>query len=325
MVLPFAGLFPGQGAQAQGMLCPKSDSTDDAIHDVIAHTINEANSALGFDLWEIVKNNPERLNQTDITQPAILTTSVALWRLWHEAAPELEKPTVLAGHSLGEYSALVCAESIAFQDAVRIVHERGRLMQMAVPEGIGAMAAILGLKDEEVESLCSQAAEKTGLLVSAANYNSIGQVVIAGNKSAVLVAIEMAKEAGAKRAVLLPVSVPSHCALMSSMTTDFEKQLAQIEIRTPTIPVIQNATLNAHSEPSEIRAALVGQLTQPVRWTNTIEKMGALPLEIKTMVEYGPGKVLSGLIKRINRAFSTVSVYDEHSLVQALDVLEEAK
>jgi len=233
-------------------------------------TFRIASELLGYDLWDIVQNGPaEKLNSTDITQPAMLAAGVAVWRVWQ--AKGGAQPRVLAGHSLGEYTALVCGDSLAFEDAIKLVAERGRLMQEAVPAGTGAMAAVLGLDDDTVRAVCAEAAASE--VVEAVNFNSPGQVVVAGHKAAVERAVDLAKAKGAKRALLLPVSVPSHCALMQSAAEKLATLLEDVAVQAPQIPVINNVDVAMPGDPDAIRSALVRQLHNPVRWVETIQKM----------------------------------------------------
>ncbi|AAW86236.1 malonyl-CoA:(acyl carrier protein) S-malonyltransferase [Aliivibrio fischeri ES114] len=299
--------FPGQGSQAVGMLAELGEQ-----HEVVTQTFAEASDALGYDLWSLVQNGPaEDLNQTFRTQPALLATSVALWRVWQEQG--LAQPSVLAGHSLGEYSALVCAGVIDFKEAIKLVELRGQLMQEAVPAGVGAMYAIIGLDNESIAKACEEAAQ--GEVVSPVNFNSPGQVVIAGNKDAVERAGVLCKEAGAKRALPLPVSVPSHCALMKPAADKLAVALENIEFNTPTLPVINNVDVIAETDPAKIKDALVRQLYGPVRWTEVVEKMAEQGVE--TLYEVGPGKVLTGLTKRIVKSLSAAAVNDAASLEAA--------
>ncbi|MBP3142398.1 ACP S-malonyltransferase [Aliivibrio fischeri] len=303
----FAIVFPGQGSQAVGMLAELGEQ-----HEVVTQTFAEASDALGYDLWSLVQNGPaEDLNQTFRTQPALLATSVALWRVWQEQG--LAQPSVLAGHSLGEYSALVCAGVIDFKEAIKLVELRGQLMQEAVPAGVGAMYAIIGLDNESIAKACEEAAQ--GEIVSPVNFNSPGQVVIAGNKDAVERAGVLCKEAGAKRALPLPVSVPSHCALMKPAADKLAVALENIEFNTPTLPVINNVDVIAETDPAKIKDALVRQLYGPVRWTEVVEKMAEQGVE--TLYEVGPGKVLTGLTKRIVKSLSAAAVNDAASLEAA--------
>jgi [acyl-carrier-protein] S-malonyltransferase len=301
-------VFPGQGSQSVGMLSELS-----ASHPQVKQTFSEASDTLGYDLWRLVSDGPaEELNRTDRTQPAMLAAGVAVWRVW--TANKGPAPALMAGHSLGEYTALVCAAAIDLADAVALVAERGRCMQQAVPEGTGAMAAILGLDDAAVEALCREAQE--GEVVSAVNFNSPGQVVIAGNTAAVLRATQLAKERGAKRAVQLPVSVPSHCELMRPAAEQFAARLQEAPIRSPGIPVIQNVDVATHDDPDSIRNVLARQLYSPVQWVRTIETMR--DSGIARLIEAGPGKVLTGLVRRIDRKLTVLPVLDPGTLKAAL-------
>ncbi|WP_417347723.1 ACP S-malonyltransferase [Ferrimonas sp.] len=304
----FAFVFPGQGSQAVGML-----SEIAAENPVIEQTFAEASDVLGYDLWQLVSQGPaEDLNQTQRTQPALLTASVALYRAYQAAGGQA--PAAMAGHSLGEYSALVCAGVIDFKDAVKLVELRGLAMQDAVPAGTGAMYAIIGLADDAIATACEQAAQ--GQVVSPVNYNSPGQVVIAGEKAAVERAGELCKEAGAKRALPLPVSVPSHCALMKPAAEKLADALAKLELNTPAIPVLNNVDVAAADDVDAIRDALVRQLYSPVRWTETINAMAEMGIE--TTFECGPGKVLTGLAKRINKTIAAAALNDSATLAAAL-------
>ncbi len=307
----FAMVFPGQGSQAVGMLAELATE-----YPVVEETFKQASDVLGYDLWQLVQQGPaEELNKTWQTQPALLAASVAIYRVWQEKYPHL-KPDVMAGHSLGEYSALVCAGALDFQDAVKLVELRGKLMQQAVPEGTGAMYAIIGLDNEAIISACADAAK--GEVVSAVNFNSPGQVVIAGAKAAVERAAAACKDAGAKRALPLAVSVPSHCALMKPAADQLAVSLDNIAIRTPTTAVINNVDVACETENSEIRHALVRQLYSPVRWTETIERMAKDGVQV--LVEVGPNKVLTGLTKRIVADLQATAVNDLTSL-NAVDEL----
>lgn len=301
-------VFPGQGSQSVGMLAELAQAFP-----VVAETFAEASEVLGYDLWERAQNGPaELLNQTACTQPAMLTAGVATWRCWQQLSDRV--PALMAGHSLGEYSALVCAEAIAFADAVGLVEQRGRFMQSAVPEGSGAMAAILGLDDQQVIDLCAEAA--AGEVVSAVNFNSPGQVVIAGNRAAVERAMELAKAAGAKRALALPVSVPSHCSLMKPAADALKEQLAAVSIQAPAISVLHNVDVEEHGTPEAIRDVLAAQLYRPVRWVETITAMHRRG--IITVVEMGPGKVLAGLNKRIEKSMLALAVQSPEDLDKAV-------
>ncbi|EPP22476.1 ACP S-malonyltransferase [Vibrio fluvialis] len=300
----FAIVFPGQGSQAVGMLAELGEQ-----YDVVKQTFAEASDALGYDLWALVQNGPaEDLNQTFRTQPALLASSVAIWRVWQELG--LEQPEVLAGHSLGEYSALVCAGVIDFKAAIKLVELRGQLMQEAVPAGTGAMYAIIGLDDAAIAKACEEAAQ--GDVVSPVNFNSPGQVVIAGQKDAVERAGALCKEAGAKRALPLPVSVPSHCVLMKPAAEKLAVALEALTFNTPQIPVINNVDVVAETDPAKIKDALVRQLHSPVRWTEGVEKMAEQGIE--KLIEVGPGKVLTGLTKRIVKTLDAAAVNDIASL-----------
>lgn len=301
-------VFPGQGSQAVGMLGELATQ-----HSQVGETFAEAGEVLGYDLWQLVQDGPaEDLNQTDRTQPAMLAAGVSVWRVWQ--AQGGATPAVMAGHSLGEYTALVCSGAIDFATAVALVAERGRCMQGAVPPGVGAMAALLGLDDATVTDVCTRAAGDD--VVEAVNFNSPGQVVIAGNTAAVERAIGLAKEAGAKRAVILPVSVPSHCALMQPAAVKFAQRLEETEIVTPAIPVVQNVDAVMQDQPAIIRENLARQLYNPVRWVSSVRTMHAHG--IRRMIEAGPGKVLTGLGKRIDKTIAGAAVYDNDTLQAAL-------
>ena len=306
----FAMVFPGQGSQTVGMLAELAGN-----YPIVQETFKQASEVLGYDLWQLVQEGPaEELNKTWQTQPALLTASVAVYRVWQQKYPEL-KPEVMAGHSLGEYSALVCAGVLDFQDAVKLVELRGKLMQQAVPEGTGAMYAIIGLDNEAIINACKQAEQ--GEVVSAVNFNSPGQVVIAGAKAAVERAAALCKEAGAKRALPLAVSVPSHCALMKPAADQLSVSLESITLKAPTVSVLNNVDVKAETDADAIRNELVRQLYSPVRWTETVEKMSHSGVEV--LVEIGPGKVLNGLTKRIVDSLQATSVND----VKSLDAVNE--
>ncbi|MGM3160062.1 ACP S-malonyltransferase [Dickeya undicola] len=305
----FAMVFPGQGSQSVGMLAELAEKFP-----LIKETFDEASSVLGYDLWQLSQQGPaEELNKTWQTQPALLTASVALWRVWRQQGGAL--PTLMSGHSLGEYSALVCAGVLDFKQAVSLVELRGKLMQEAVPEGTGAMYAIIGLDNDAIATACAEAAQ--GQVVSPVNFNSPGQVVIAGNKEAVERAGAACKAAGAKRALPLPVSVPSHCALMEPAARKLADALEAITFNTPDVPVINNVDVRAESAPEAIRSALVRQLHNPVRWTECVEYMAAQG--VVTLVEVGPGKVLTGLTKRIVDSLTATAINDPASLSAALE------
>ena len=290
-----AFVFPGQGSQAVGMLAELG-----AQHATIRETFAEASAALGYDLWALTQEGPaELLNQTDKTQPAILTASVALWRLWQ--AEGGAQPAFVAGHSLGEYSALVAAGSLAFADAVKLVELRGQLMQQAVPAGQGGMAAILGLDDDTVRAACAEAAQ--GEVVSAVNFNAPGQVVIAGAAAAVARAIEACKARGAKRAMALPVSVPSHCELMRPAAEKFAAAVEGIAWQVPQIAIVQNASAQVPADLAVLKQDLLQQLYSPVRWVESVALLAERG--VTELVECGPGKVLGGLNKRCAKGVNT--------------------
>jgi len=300
-----AFVFPGQGSQSVGMLTNLA-----AENPIIQETFEEASVALGYDLWALAAEGPkEKLDQTEFTQPAILTASVALWRLWLSKGKE--KPAFLAGHSLGEYSALVCANALNFKDAVLLVALRGRLMQSAVPAGVGAMAAILGLDVETITTICQSL--KTGEIVFPANYNTPEQTVIAGHKAAVEWAMDKAEAAGAKRAIPLAVSAPSHCELMQPAALLLKEALESVPFQLPNIPVIHNVDVMSHDTLSGIRQALVEQLYKPVRWVETVRQLSELG--VTTLWECGPGAVLSGLNKRIVAALPCQSLSNGEAYV----------
>lgn len=311
--MSFACVFPGQGSQSVGMLSALADANP-----IVRDTFVEAGDALGYDLWRLTQQGPEAdLNATDRTQPALLAAGVAVWRVWQAA--QGPAPALMAGHSLGEYTALVCAGALDFAAAVRLVEHRGRLMQDAVPIGVGAMAAVLGLDDDAVRAACAESAGDE--VVEPVNFNSPGQVVIAGHAAAVERAAAAAKARGAKRVLPLPVSVPSHCALMKPAAEKMARRLADTPIRRPTVPVIQNVSAQAAGEPEAIRDALTRQLYNPVRWVESMQfaaEQGATLL-----VECGPGKVLSGLAKRIDERLSGVSVNGPDDLDAALAAAKE--
>ncbi|WGE31386.1 ACP S-malonyltransferase [Actinobacillus genomosp. 2] len=303
----FAMVFPGQGSQAVGMLADLATA-----YPIVEETFKQASDVLGYDLWDLVQNGTaEDLGQTQRTQPALLASSVAIYRVWQQKYPEL-KPSVMAGHSLGEYSALVCAGVLDFQDAIKLVELRGNAMQQAVPAGTGAMYAIIGLDNEAIIKACEQAQAEVGEIVSAVNFNSPGQVVIAGTKTAAEKAGELCKAAGAKRALPLAVSVPSHCALMKPAADKLAEALQNITLNAPVVPVINNVDVNAETDAEAIRHALVRQLYNPVRWTETVEKMANEG--VATLYEIGPGKVLTGLAGRIVKELNAKAVNDVASL-----------
>lgn len=302
--MSLAFVFPGQGSQSIGMMNGLAEAFP-----LVKETFSQASDVLGYDLWQVVNEGPqEKLNSTDVTQPAMLTAGFATWQVW--LAQDGVKPDMMAGHSLGEYTALVCAGAIVFEDAIRLVAARGRYMQEAVPAGTGAMAAILGLEDADVLAVCEQAAQ--GEVVQAVNFNSPGQVVVAGNKAAVERAAESAKEKGAKRAVILPVSVPSHCLLMKPAAEKLASDLSRIAIQAPEIRVINNVDVKTPSDADGIRDALTRQLYQPVRWVEVVQSMIAAGAD--NIIECGPGKVLVGLNKRIDKSITHSAILDADSL-----------
>ncbi|RZF15099.1 MULTISPECIES: ACP S-malonyltransferase [Serratia] len=305
----FAFVFPGQGSQAVGMLAELA-----AQFPIVEETFGEASSALGYDLWQLVQQGPaEELNKTWQTQPALLAASVAIFRVWQQQGGKA--PALMAGHSLGEYSALVCAGVLDFKAAIRLVELRGKLMQEAVPEGTGAMYAIIGLDNDAIAKACEESAQ--GQVVSPVNFNSPGQVVIAGNKEAVERAGAACKAAGAKRALPLPVSVPSHCALMKPAADKLAVALKDITFNAPQVLVVNNVDVRTENDPEAIRSALVRQLYSPVRWTESVEFIAAQG--VTSLLEVGPGKVLTGLTKRIVDTLTAAAVNDTASLSAALE------
>lgn len=303
-----AFVFPGQGSQTVGMLAELA-----ADNPQVEATFREASDALGYDLWQLVQQGPaEELNKTWQTQPALLAASVAIYRVWQQK--QGAQPVLLAGHSLGEYSALVCAGVLAFADAIKLVELRGKLMQEAVPEGTGAMQAIIGLDDEAIRKACEESAQ--GEVVSPVNFNSPGQVVIAGNKDAVERAGAACKAAGAKRALPLPVSVPSHCALMKPAAVKLAVALEEIAFNAPDVPVVNNVDVKCENDAAAIRNALVRQLYSPVRWTESVQFIAEQG--VTQLLEMGPGKVLTGLTKRIADNLTATAVNDPASLSATL-------
>lgn len=297
--MSFAFFFPGQGSQSLGMM------NGFAEHAIVKNTFAEASAILGQDLWAMINgSDAEIIGQTVNTQPIMLAAGVAVYRAYLEAGGKT--PAAVAGHSLGEYTALVAADALDFADAVKLVRLRAELMQSAVPQGVGAMAAILGLEDEQVRQICTESAQDE--VVEAVNFNSLGQVVIAGNAAAVERAMTVAKEAGAKRALPLPVSVPSHCSLMKPAADKLAEALKTVEIKQPQIRVIHNADVAAYDDADKIKDALVRQLYSPVRWTETVNAL--VSDGIAESAECGPGKVLAGLAKRINKAAACSALTD---------------
>jgi [acyl-carrier-protein] S-malonyltransferase len=312
--MAFAMVFPGQGSQSLGMLAALA-----AQEASVGETFAEASAVLGYDLWQLCQQGPEQqLGATEKTQPAMLAAGVATWRVWRKHGGSM--PAAMAGHSLGEYTALVCAGAIDFKIAVDLVRFRGQAMQSAVPQGQGAMAAILGLEDADVVAACAEAAQ--GEVVQAANFNSPGQVVIAGQKAAVERAIELLKARGAKRALILPVSVPSHTELMRPAAEKLAERLRGIEMKQP-MTAIYTVDMRTHGDADGIRRALFEQLVGPVRWADTVRTI--LGTGIKTLVECGPGKVLTGLNRRIerNKELVMLAVEDPTSLTEALNAVKE--
>ena len=303
-----AFIFPGQGSQKIGMLKALADS-----YPVVGVTFDEASDALEYDMWDMVQNGQqEDINLTERTQPILLTASIAIWRIWQEKQGAM--PACLAGHSLGEWSALVAAGAVAFKDAVRLVRMRGAFMQEAVPFGEGAMAAIMGVEDERIRDICEQAAEDE--VVSAVNYNSPGQVVVAGNAGAVDRAVEGLKEAGAKRAMLLPVSAPFHTSLMRPAADRLAEHIRATDFAAPQIPVIHNVHARAETDPDTIKALMIEQIYSPVLWVDCVQAL--TDRGVDTVVECGPGKVLSGLARRIDKSLVALATEDPASLDKAL-------
>jgi len=299
-----AFFFPGQGSQSVGMMAGFGESN------IIRDTFNEASDVLGVDFWAMATEPNENINETTNTQPIMLAAGVATWRAWNATSNSL--PIILAGHSLGEYTALVASGALSFKDALPLVRYRAEVMQNAVPAGVGAMAAILGLDDETVRAVCAEAAQTE--VLEAVNLNSPGQVVIAGNKAAVERGMELAKAKGAKRALPLPVSVPSHCALMKPAAVKLEEYLRNVTINTPKIPVLHNADVVSYNDGDKIKDALVRQLYSPVRWVETVQAIAAQG--ITQTAECGPGKVLAGLTKRIVAELPCIALTGNDALVE---------
>jgi len=308
-----AFVFPGQGAQSVGMMSNWNDHQP-----IVQNIYDQASESLGYNLWKIVSEGPvDKLNQTEITQPAMLCASVACWQIANERE-EIPRASMMAGHSFGEYSALVCSGSLRLQDAVTLVSYRGELMQAAVPTGVGSMAAIIGLDDDSVVAAC---ASVTRGVVEATNFNSAGQVVIAGNKAAVDEAMKNAKALGAKRVVLLAISVPSHCSLMTDAADQLFESLTNTEFKMPIIPVVHNQNADIASSVDEIKELLKKQLYQPVRWADSVRLMHTKGIEC--LVECGPGKVLSGLTRRIEKSLKSQSISDNTSLETTIESFSE--
>ena len=309
-----AFIFPGQGSQAVSML------SDFAQNDIVQQTFKEASDALGYDLWQLIAQGPvEQLNQTNFTQPALLTASVALWRVWQAESDVL--PTFFAGHSLGEYSALVCAGVFSLTQGVKLVEKRGEYMQACVPAGVGAMAAVIGLDDQAIIDACAES--QMDEVVAAVNFNSPGQVVIARHKSAVERAGIRCKEAGAKRVLPLPVSVPSHCALMVDAAQKLAIDLEKITFTKPIVNVVNNVDVSMETSSEAIKTALIKQLYSPVRWSETITALGEQG--VTQLVEVGPGKVLQGLVKRINKTVTCVSFNSTETLNKAKELTQTSE
>ena len=309
----FAFVFPGQGSQSIGMMNGYTDLP------IIRETFSEASDILGKDFWALAEDGPvDDLNLTINTQPMMLVAGVAVYRAWINLGGK--KPTHLAGHSLGEYTALVASEALTFSDALSLVRFRAQVMQEAVPEGVGGIAAILGLDDETIKTVCDEVVnESSGVSLAPVNFNSPGQVVIAGHKTAVLQGMAVAKTKGAKRAVLLPMSIPSHCMLMRPAAHKMQQQLEQIKLESPKIPVLHNVDVQQHYEPSAIKDILVKQLYSPVQWVNTIHAL--IANGVTHVAECGPGKILVGLNKRIDRKLQNLPLADSEAMRQAIALL----
>ncbi len=306
----FAMLFPGQGSQTLGMLSPW-----EKFSDIITPLFDIASEVLGYDIFSVIQHGPQQvLDKTEHTQPALLATEYAMWKIWQQEVGI--QPTLVAGHSLGEYTALVCAGSLDFKTAIKLVALRGQAMQQAVEAEQGAMAAIIGLEDEQVAIVCASIANLG--VVTPANYNSPGQVVISGDKPAVLAACDAAKSAGAKLVKVLAVSVPSHCSLMAPAAESLANAIDELEVRMPTIPVVHNADARIHESVQTIRDALVAQLTQPVLWTDSVKYMLT---QTDTFVECGPGKILTGLNKRLDKTSKTTALTDLSAMQTIAEIL----
>ena len=305
-----AFVFPGQGSQKVGMLAAAHQQFE-----AVRQTFAEASDTLGYDVWDLIQNGEqEALNMTETTQPVLLSSSVALWRAWCQAGGTA--PAILAGHSLGEFSALVCAGALAFADAVDLVRQRGSFMQSAVPVGEGAMAAIIGLDDDAINRICGEVSAATGGVVSAVNFNSPGQVVIAGASAAVDAAVNALKEGGAKRAMPLPVSAPFHTELMKPAGERLAEAIADVTINSPAVPVVHNVHARTETDPEAIRALLVQQIYSPVLWTQCVQSM--MSSGVTRLVECGPGKVLSGLNRRIDKTLTSFSLEEPDDFNQTL-------
>ena len=308
-------VFPGQGSQSVGMLAEIAKQYSE-----VKHTFAEASDVLHYDLWQLVQNgSTEELDKTVHTQPALLTASFAIWRILMTRMQT--RPALLAGHSLGEYTALVCANSLAFTEAVKLVQARGQFMQEAVAEGIGAMAALIGLDEKTVAVICKQAVQTPEEILSPANFNSIGQIVVAGHKAAVERAIVLAKEQGSKLAVLIPVSVPSHCKLMEPAAVRLAALLNETEIKLPETPVINNVDVAPYTSVNAIRDGLTQQLYMPVRWVETIQYFAKAG--VTQLIECGPGKILTGLNKRIDKNLQSLTLSDVDGIETLLKLESE--
>lgn len=312
--MKYAVLFPGQGSQSVGMLGALA-----AAHPVVEQTFSEASEVLGWDLGKLIRGGPEaELNRTERTQPALLAAGIATWRVWQETAPPA--PVAMAGHSLGEYAALVAAGSLSFADALKVVELRGQLMQEAVPAGTGGMSAVIGLDDVGVEKLCTDyVAAHPSEVLEPVNYNAPGQVVVAGTTAALKWLDSHAKDQGARMVVRLPVSVPSHCSLMKMAALKLAGRLTQVNFHSPVIPVLHNLNAGQHSQPVALRAALREQLYKPVRWVQTIQTLAGQGVTL--FLECGPGKVLSGLNKRIGK-LDSIALEDPAAIPQALQQIK---
>jgi len=311
--MAFAAVFPGQGSQSTGMLAELAESYSE-----VKQTFQQGSDLIGKDLWQLVLNEDNTaLNQTENTQPVMLAAGIAVWRVWLSQGGCA--PVAMAGHSLGEYSAMVASNTLTFEDAMPLVAERARLMQQAVPAGEGAMAAILGLDDDVIIKICADASDSGAGIVEAVNFNSPGQVVIAGNSKTVDSAIELLTETGAKRAIKLAVSVPSHCSLLKDAATELNQKLAGTTFNNGDIPVLHNVSASSFDNSDDKQNALAEQLYKPVRWVETINNLEN-DLGADTIIEFGPGKILFGLNRRINRKLGNICVNDQSSLEKALEV-----
>lgn len=309
----FACVFPGQGSQSIGMMKGYADFP------IVRETFAEASSVLGQDFWTMVNDgSTDELNLTVNTQPLMLMAGIAVYRAWQSLGDV--NPVLMAGHSLGEYTAMVASGALAFSDALSLVRFRAEVMQQAVPEGVGAMAAILGLDDEVVKALCDEITNSSdGELLEPANFNSPGQIVIAGHKNAVMRGMELARSKGAKRALMLPVSIPSHCSLMSQAAGRLQQRLESLMLRAPETPLLHNADVQRHENPEGIKSILIRQLCSPVRWTEIVRSFASVG--VTHVVECGPGKVLSGLTKRIDANLQSLALADSVALRHAADIL----